>query len=235
MQNNFLSNLLIYIVLMTAAQAHAQQTPQPPSGPDIVKPTAIPSEECKQPKYPPSAIQSAEMGVVLLGFLISEKGDVEQATVLNSSGVKALDQGALIPMSKCPMSPGTLNGKPVAMWISYEYTWSLGDGDDDDELVPYLAMKVHVGNIPAYYSLYYALSQKTGKGAEAQKILIAGAAKGNLPAQYTLARQFAGQIPGFPVDNEKAKYWMGKAAASGYVMAKQALEFYPDLYAPKVQ
>lgn len=180
---------------------------------------------CKKPDYPSSALRKEETGVVSLGLLISSTGIVEETKILNTSGVRALDEGALIPLSKCYSEPGTVDGKPVAMWVRVDYTWSLVGGDE--ESIAEAARRASAGNIPALYSLYLLLknSSNPSDNAKAEQILHHAANKGNTAAQYQLWLQLSGNVPGFAIDQQTARYWLGKAAYGGHAVAKQALDF----------
>lgn len=177
------------------------------------------------PVYPVSALRKEETGVVSVAFLISPTGNVEEAKVINPSGVTALDQGVIVPFSKCLAEPGTVDGKPAAMWIGFDYHWSLEEGEQ--ESIAEAARRSRAGNISALYSLYYLLtkSPRPADKAKAQQILDFAANSGNTSAQYQLGLQFSGKVPGFAIDQQKARYWLGKAADGGHVVAKQALEY----------
>ena len=211
------------LLLLTCAQA-TESSPQATAR-VIVEPKPI-KVGCKMPTYPSSALRKEETGVVSLGFLISATGTVEQAKIFNSSGVTALDQGVLVPFSKCLAEPGTVDGKPVAMWISVDYTWALEGGDE--ESIAEAARRASAGNIPALYSLFLLLKNSSipSDNAKAEQILHHAADKGNTSAQYQLGLQLSGKVPGFAVDQQKARYWLGKAADGGHVVAKQALDYF---------
>lgn len=211
------------LLLLTCAHA-AEALPQAPAR-VIVEPKYS-GLGCKMPDYPSSALRKEETGVVSLGFLISAAGNVEQAKIINTSGVSALDQGALVPLSKCLAAPGTIDGKPAAMWIGFDYQWSLEGGEEDS--IAETARRASTGNLPALYALYYLLKKSPlpSHNAKAEQILHHAANKGNTSAQYQLGLQLSGKVPGFAIDQQKAGYWLGKAADGGHVVAKQVLDYW---------
>lgn len=218
-----LTSLFLAAAVLVAACANAEQIRQPPAAPVIVEP-AMNTTGCNAPVYPRSALKNEEAGVVFFGLLVSATGNVEQGKIFSTSGVNSLDQGALVPFSKCKFEPGTIDGKPVAMWLGIHYLWDLeGDGP---QLIGTLAAEAKTGNTTALYSLYYLLTRPpAADAAKAQQILNLAANKGNASAQFQLGQQFSGTIAGFAVDHEKSRYWLGKAAGSGHVLAKQALDY----------
>lgn len=66
------------------------------------------------PNYPTRALQSGSEGWVMLSFVVSETGEVEEPMIEDSSGVEAFEQAALEAVSKWRYTPATVNGQPVA-------------------------------------------------------------------------------------------------------------------------
>jgi TonB family protein len=218
-------SLFLAAAVLAYTPAPAAESVQPAAAPVIVEPTLI-MEGCAMPDYPASALQNEQTGIVFMGLFVSATGDVEQATVLNSSGVNALDQGALTPLSKCRYTPGTINGKPVAMWLGRHYFWEL-EGSDL-ELIRRLAASARAGNMAALYSVYYLWTvSSVADSSSAQRSLMLAADKGNGSAQFQLGQQFSGKVSGFKADLPKAQYWYDRAAANGHVLATQALAYMP--------
>jgi TonB family protein len=217
--------LMIAAAVLVSAKTFANDMPQQAAAPVIVEPTMM-TAGCVVPIYPPRAARNDEAGIVLLGFLVSANGTLEQAKIINSSGVPVLDEGALTPLSKCKFTPGTIDGKPATMWMGIHYSWLIDGGSQ--RMIVDMANNAKHGSISAYYSLHYMLTHEpTPDAGKADSVLRLGAEKGNASAQFTLGQQYAGTLPGVAVDLQKAQYWLSMAAASGHELAIQALGFLP--------
>ena len=66
------------------------------------------------PNYPTRALQYGNEGWVMLSFIVSETGEVEEPMIEDSSGVEAFEQAALGAIRNWRYTPATVNGKPVA-------------------------------------------------------------------------------------------------------------------------
>ena len=66
------------------------------------------------PLYPSRAMQYDNEGWVMLSFVVSETGVVEDGMIEDSSGVEAFESAALDAIAKWRYTPATINGKPVA-------------------------------------------------------------------------------------------------------------------------
>jgi TonB family protein len=66
------------------------------------------------PNYPTRALEHGNEGWVMLSFVVSEKGEVEQPMIEDSSGVEAFESAALEAVSRWRYTPATVNGTPVA-------------------------------------------------------------------------------------------------------------------------
>lgn len=66
------------------------------------------------PSYPTRAIQHSNEGWVMLSFVVTETGEVEEPMIEDSSGVEGFELAALEAVIKWRYSPATVNGKPVA-------------------------------------------------------------------------------------------------------------------------
>ncbi len=76
-------------------------------------------------KYPIEARNTGLEGIVWIKSLIGISGEVEEAHVMKSSGVSALDMAALKAAFDCKFKPGMRDGKPIRMWVAYKVTFAL--------------------------------------------------------------------------------------------------------------
>ncbi|HSE43556.1 MAG TPA: TonB family protein, partial [Acidobacteriota bacterium] len=84
--------------------------------PDVVKPEIL---SRVNPTYPPIAQQKKVEGTVIIGVLISERGDVAEAKVLRSAGGYGLNEAALTAVRKWRFRPAVKEGKRVKVWMTY--------------------------------------------------------------------------------------------------------------------
>lgn len=76
-------------------------------------------------KYPEISAKNGVTGIVIVKFVVSEKGKVEDAMVVKGVNYE-LDNEALRVISKSPdWKPGLLNGKPVGVRISFPVIFQL--------------------------------------------------------------------------------------------------------------
>jgi TonB family protein len=66
------------------------------------------------PTYPARSAQSGNEGWVMLSFIVSETGEVEEPMIEDSSGVEAFEQAALGAVRYWRYRPATVDGEPVA-------------------------------------------------------------------------------------------------------------------------
>lgn len=104
--------------------------PAPPA--PVQRVTTSPKSDAKrpltQPEYPPSSRRAGEAGTVILEVYVLETGRVGDARVKQSSGYPKLDEAALREVKRSwRLTPGTENGKPVAMWGQFAVTFKLTD------------------------------------------------------------------------------------------------------------
>jgi len=119
----------------TAIRQTTTQAPvaQPPPQPAPVKrpgtaPKSDPRRPLSQPDYPPSSRRAGEAGTVVLDIYVLENGRVGDARVKTSSGFPKLDEAALREVKRSwRLTPGTEDGKPVAMWGQFAVTFKLTD------------------------------------------------------------------------------------------------------------
>jgi periplasmic protein TonB len=78
-----------------------------------------------KPKYPRVARRRGYEGVVLLKVLVDQEGRVDDALVLKSSGHNVLDRSALKAVKNWVFKPGTIDGKPMEMWVQVPVRFEL--------------------------------------------------------------------------------------------------------------
>lgn len=111
-----------------AAVTTAKPVAPPPPPPAAVARVApvLDTERSSDPVYPPISRRMSEEGLVTLLVLIGPDGSVIDAKVEKSSGYARLDQAALDgAKTRCRFKPGTVDGKPEAMWYRYRYQFKL--------------------------------------------------------------------------------------------------------------
>jgi TonB family protein len=91
--------------------------------PDVVRPEIV---SRVNPSYPPIAQQKKIEGTVIIGVLISERGDVAEAKVLRSGGGYGLNEAALAAVRKWRFRPAVKEGKRVKVWMTYPIVFKLG-------------------------------------------------------------------------------------------------------------
>src|SRR5688572_21773340 len=89
----------------------AAQEPQAVEAETFVAITPI---ERTNPAYPTRSLQYGNEGWVMLSFVVTETGEVEEAMIEDSSGVEAFEQAALDAIRRWRYTPATVNGEPVA-------------------------------------------------------------------------------------------------------------------------
>lgn len=104
-----ISSLVYAVVALVTARAAAQEAPSV-SAETYVKATPV---ERSAPNYPSEALQAHEEGWVMLSFVISPTGGIEEPMVEDSSGVESLERAALRAVRKWRFSPAMRNGVPV--------------------------------------------------------------------------------------------------------------------------
>jgi TonB family protein len=70
--------------------------------------------ERSNPSHPTRALQYGNEGWVMLSFVVTETGEVEEPMIEDSSGVEAFESAALEAVSRWRYTPATVNGEPVA-------------------------------------------------------------------------------------------------------------------------
>ena len=103
------------------APAQAGQIFRPGDG--VTLPTVV--REMK-PKYTPEAMEKKIQGSVWLEAVVLETGDVGDVVVTRSLDAEfGLDQQAIAATTQWKFKPGTKDGKPVAVWVTIELTFTL--------------------------------------------------------------------------------------------------------------
>ncbi len=96
--------------------------------PDEFVPVEDPAEMIYEevPEYPRLAKSAGMEAVVWVKALVDKDGEVKKAMILKSSGSKAgFDEAALEAAYKCKFKPAIQNGRPVAVWVSYQVEFTL--------------------------------------------------------------------------------------------------------------
>lgn len=86
-------------------------------------PGNIRTDTCARPEYPKAALEQNHQGMVTLRFFLGADGIVKQSLIHTSSGYPALDEAALVAISKCRFNPPLVNGKAVEGWTIIQYVW----------------------------------------------------------------------------------------------------------------
>lgn len=100
-------------------------------GADEFIPVEIPAEMIYEhtPEYPRLAKTAGMEAVVWVKALVDKNGNVRDAMILKSSGSKAgFDEAAVKAAFKCRFKPAIQNGRPVAVWVSYQVEFVQIDG-----------------------------------------------------------------------------------------------------------
>jgi protein TonB len=102
-----------------AASPLAQEVP----GKNVTMPVVL--REVK-PAYTPEARKQGIQGLVELSVVVKDDGSVGEVTVTKSlDQTYGLDDQAVIAMKKWQFRPGTKEGKPVAVRVNVEMTFTL--------------------------------------------------------------------------------------------------------------
>jgi len=127
----FSAGTLLVLLFAAAACGGSPATPTqatPPTiydagTPGITLPTAI---RQVQPQYTAAALAARIQGTVLVGTVVLADGTIGDVTVIRSlDTVYGLDGEAVIAAKQWLFTPATLNGRPVAIRVTIEFTFSL--------------------------------------------------------------------------------------------------------------
>ena len=78
-----------------------------------------------KPEYPRMVKDAGLEGTVYLRVLVKKDGTVGDAKVEKSSKIASLDEAALKAVFGCKFKPAIQNGRPVNVWVSFPYEFSL--------------------------------------------------------------------------------------------------------------
>jgi len=108
--------------------------PPPPPAPTEHKVVRTPPStqgkgaQITKPEYPPASRRAGEAGTVTLKALVGENGRCSQVEVVKSSGYPKLDEAAVKEVQRSwRFVPGKEDGKPVAMWHTFNVVFKLTD------------------------------------------------------------------------------------------------------------
>ena len=108
---------------ITGAPEQARQIFRPGPGDGVTLPTVV--REVK-PKYTPEAMERKIQGSVWLETVVLETGDIGDVIITRSLDAEyGLDQQAIAATKQWKFEPGTKDGKPVAVWVTIQLTFTL--------------------------------------------------------------------------------------------------------------
>lgn len=94
-----------------------------PAGATTSSSGSVRRDTCARPEYPKEALEQNHQGTVTLRFLLGADGIVKQSLIHTSSGYPALDEAALVAISKCRFNPPLVDGNAVEGWTAIQYVW----------------------------------------------------------------------------------------------------------------
>ncbi|MDD2746926.1 MAG: TonB family protein [Acidithiobacillus ferrooxidans] len=103
--------------------------PSPPAPAAETRPSIPAYAHNPAPEYPQSARWDGEEGTVLLRVLVNVSGLPKKITVVRSSGYTSLDRAAEKAVRHWRFTPGTRDGKPVAMQVEVPIRFRLTDAN----------------------------------------------------------------------------------------------------------
>ena len=80
-----------------------------------------------QPKYPDEMRENGIEGANIVRLLVDEKGQVKEVSILQSAGLRAFDEAAMIAAVQSTFVPGKLKGKPAPCYVSVPFKFALED------------------------------------------------------------------------------------------------------------
>ena len=86
---------------------------------NIVAPSIIRRANPESPQ-----VTEAHAGTSIVGVKVTRIGKPETLGLLDGSGYAYLDKAALAAAARTTFKPGTLNGKPAAMWCRLTYVFN---------------------------------------------------------------------------------------------------------------
>jgi len=101
-------------------------TEKPPTADPVRILPRIDAQHSREPEYPAQSRRLGEQGSLVLQALFDIDGRVLETKLVETSGFDRLDQAALDGIkSNYRFAPGTIDGKPQAMWYTFKFTWKL--------------------------------------------------------------------------------------------------------------
>ncbi|MET0856848.1 MAG: energy transducer TonB [Telluria sp.] len=111
------------IMVVSGAANAAGVNDKPPVKAAPNAPGTIKFDSCAKPAYPDEEPKQNYPRTVTLRFMLDADGKVQQSMVATSSGFPALDDAALVAISKCSFNSPMADGKAVAAWTHVQYVW----------------------------------------------------------------------------------------------------------------
>lgn len=111
---------ILAALLFGHAPANAQETVYTPGKDGVTHPVVV--KEVK-PHYPQAALKEGKSAVVAIECLVTAKGLPTDVRV-KAPGDPAFDEEAVKAVKQWEFKPGTKNGKPVAVRIEIELTFT---------------------------------------------------------------------------------------------------------------
>jgi protein TonB len=112
--------------IVAAPAAHPATVEAPPAPRQVRVDPRLDDRRSEDPVYPPIARRMGEEGIVTLLVIIGTDGSVQDVKVEKSSGHQRLDDAAIDgARRRCRFSPGSVDGRPQAMWYRYRYQFKL--------------------------------------------------------------------------------------------------------------
>ena len=115
----------------TTAITATTQKPVAKPPPPVQTSKTLPKSNPKRPPpitqddYPPQSRRLGEEGVTICHLYVLEDGSIGDVQIASSSGFERLDETAVRKLKRWRVTPGTENGKPVAMWWDYRVVWKI--------------------------------------------------------------------------------------------------------------
>jgi protein TonB len=105
----------------------AKPAPPPVDAPRTVRVSPeLDTNRSIDPVYPAISRRMSEEGLVSLLVLVGPDGSVEDVRLEKTSGYVRLDQAAIDgARTRCRFVPGSIDGKPAALWYRYRYEFKL--------------------------------------------------------------------------------------------------------------
>jgi len=106
----------------------AVRPPTPAPAPQVVRNLPhVDLASSEAPDYPADSRRLGEEGSVTLQVLVDPSGRATDIKLVQSSGYPRLDQAAIkgIKEGYYRFVPGTIDGKPQPMWLTFTYHWKL--------------------------------------------------------------------------------------------------------------